>query len=126
MMIASSADADVPDLPQEILDRILLLCDVHVAIGLNNDYVKRKLLPWYRARKPKDTEDTSIIALFDKWVEEYQVGSKIVEPPQVDGGLLQLIGYGLQDLYLTGSPQTTFFRTIDRRHTNFAMESLPI
>jgi len=41
------------------------------------------------------------------------------------GGLMQLVAYGAQDLYLTGNPQITFFKTIYRRHTNFAMEYIP-
>ena len=40
------------------------------------------------------------------------------------GGLMQLVAYGAQDIYLTGSPQITFFKTIYRRHTNFAIESI--
>jgi len=40
------------------------------------------------------------------------------------GGLLQLVAYGSQDVYLSGSPQITFFRVVYRRHTNFAMESM--
>ena len=39
------------------------------------------------------------------------------------GGLLQLVAYGAQDLYLTGNPQITFFKVVYRRHTNFAVES---
>ena len=38
------------------------------------------------------------------------------------GGLLQLTSYGAQDLYLTGNPQISFFKTIYKRHTNFAVE----
>lgn len=40
------------------------------------------------------------------------------------GGLLQLVAYGAQDVYLTGNPQITFFKSIYRRHTNFAIESI--
>ena len=40
------------------------------------------------------------------------------------GGLLQLVAYGAQDVYLTGNPQITFFKVIYRRHTNFAMEAI--
>jgi hypothetical protein len=40
------------------------------------------------------------------------------------GGLLQLVAYGAQDMYLTGNPQITFFKVVYRRHTNFAMESI--
>lgn len=32
------------------------------------------------------------------------------------GGLLQLVAYGSQDVYITGSPQITFFRVVYRRH----------
>ena len=38
------------------------------------------------------------------------------------GGLLDLAAYGEQDVYLTGNPQITFFKTVYRRHTNFSME----
>ena len=41
------------------------------------------------------------------------------------GGLMQLVAYGAQDLYLTGNPQITFFKAIYRRHTNFSMEYIP-
>jgi len=40
------------------------------------------------------------------------------------GGLLQLVAYGAQDVYLTGNPQITFFKVAYRRHTNFAMEAI--
>lgn len=30
----------------------------------------------------------------------------------------------MQDIYLTGNPQITFFKVVYRRHTNFAMESI--
>ena len=40
------------------------------------------------------------------------------------GGLLQLVAYGAQDVYLTGNPQITFFKVAYRRHTNFAIESI--
>ena len=40
------------------------------------------------------------------------------------GGLLQLVAYGAQDVYLTGNPQITFFKASYRRHTNFAMEAI--
>ena len=41
------------------------------------------------------------------------------------GGLMQLVAYGAQDLYLSGNPQITFFKAIYRRHTNFSMEYIP-
>jgi hypothetical protein len=40
------------------------------------------------------------------------------------GGLMQLVAYGAQDIYLTGNPQITFFKVVYRRHTNFSMEYL--
>jgi hypothetical protein len=40
------------------------------------------------------------------------------------GGLMQLVAYGAQDIYLTGNPQITFWKVVYRRHTNFAVESI--
>jgi hypothetical protein len=40
------------------------------------------------------------------------------------GGLMQLVAYGAQDVYLTGNPQITFFKVVYRRHTNFSMECI--
>ena len=40
------------------------------------------------------------------------------------GGLMQLVAYGAQDIYLTGNPQITFFKVVYRRHTNFALEAI--
>jgi hypothetical protein len=40
------------------------------------------------------------------------------------GGLLQLVAYGAQDVYLTGNPQITFWKVSYRRYTNFSMESI--
>jgi hypothetical protein len=39
------------------------------------------------------------------------------------GGLLQLVATGRQDIYLSGNPQTTFFKQVYRRYTNFSMET---
>lgn len=38
------------------------------------------------------------------------------------GGLMQLVAYGAQDVYLTGNPQITLFKVVYRRHTNFSVE----
>ena len=40
------------------------------------------------------------------------------------GGLMQLVAYGAQDVYLTANPQVTFFKQLYRRHSNFAMEAI--
>lgn len=40
------------------------------------------------------------------------------------GALLQLVAFGAQDVYLTGSPQVTFFKQMHKRYTNFAMEAI--
>ena len=40
------------------------------------------------------------------------------------GGLMQLVAYGAQDVYLTGNPHITFWKVTYRRHTNFSMESI--
>ena len=38
------------------------------------------------------------------------------------GGYIQLAAYGSQDFYLTANPQISFFKTVYRRYTNFAMD----
>ena len=40
------------------------------------------------------------------------------------GGLMQLVAYGAQDVYLTGNPQITFFKIVYRRFSNFAIETI--
>jgi len=42
----------------------------------------------------------------------------------MSGGLMQLVAYGAQDVYLTGNPQITFFKIVYKRHTNFAVEAI--
>lgn len=42
------------------------------------------------------------------------------------GGLMQLIAYGAQDIYLTGNPEITFFKISYKRHTNFAVEPIEL
>jgi hypothetical protein len=42
------------------------------------------------------------------------------------GGLIEIVTYGSQDLYLTGTPEITFFKVVYRRYTNFSMESVRI
>jgi hypothetical protein len=42
------------------------------------------------------------------------------------GGLINIMSYGADDLYLTGAPQMTFFKSVYRRYTNFAKESISI
>jgi len=40
------------------------------------------------------------------------------------GALMQIVAYGAQDLFLTGTPEITYWKVSYRRHTNFAMESI--
>lgn len=42
------------------------------------------------------------------------------------GGLIQIVSYGSQDLYLTGTPEITFFKVVYRRYTNFSTESVQV
>lgn len=42
------------------------------------------------------------------------------------GGLIQIATYGSQDLFLTGTPEITFFKIVYRRYTNFSIESVAI
>jgi hypothetical protein len=44
--------------------------------------------------------------------------------PSGGGGTMQLVASGAQDLFLTGNPQVTYFKTVFRRHTNFSTESI--
>ena len=40
------------------------------------------------------------------------------------GGLIQLLAVGIQDIYLIGNPQITFFKTVFKKYTNFSLESM--
>ncbi len=40
------------------------------------------------------------------------------------GGIINIATYGSQDLFLTGTPEITYFKLVYRRHTNFALESV--
>jgi|SaaInlStandDraft_4_1057021.scaffolds.fasta_scaffold02529_1 hypothetical protein len=42
------------------------------------------------------------------------------------GGLIQLAQYGSQDIFLSGNPQITYFKTVYRRYTNFALETFTL
>lgn len=42
------------------------------------------------------------------------------------GGLIQIASYGTQDLFLTGTPEITFFKVVYRRNTSFSMESMRV
>jgi hypothetical protein len=41
------------------------------------------------------------------------------------GALMQLVAYGIENMYITDDPQITFFKIVYRRHTNFSIESIP-
>ena len=43
---------------------------------------------------------------------------------KMGGGLMQLVAYGAQDIYLTGNPQITFFKVVYRRTLTFSMETI--
>ena len=40
--------------------------------------------------------------------------------------IVQLVATGAQDIYLTGKPQMTYWKTVYRRHTNYATESVQL
>ena len=44
----------------------------------------------------------------------------------MSGGIMQLISYGAQDIYIFGNPQVTFFKAVYKRYTNFAFEATKI
>mgnify|MGYP001435738975 CR=1 FL=1 len=37
---------------------------------------------------------------------------------------MELIAKGAQDIYLTGNPNVTYFKSVFKRHTNFSMETI--
>lgn len=43
----------------------------------------------------------------------------------MSGGIIQLVAYGRQDVFITDDPQITFFKVVYRRHTNFSVEPVP-
>ena len=42
------------------------------------------------------------------------------------GGLIQVVAYGSQDLFLTSTPEITYFKTVYRRYTNFSFDTINI
>lgn len=42
------------------------------------------------------------------------------------GGLIQIVAYGAQDLFLTSIPEITFFKFLYKRYTNFSMEFIEL
>ena len=38
------------------------------------------------------------------------------------GGLMQLVNKGAQDVLVTGNPSFTYFKSVYKRHSEFAME----
>lgn len=42
------------------------------------------------------------------------------------GGIMQLIFQGAQDIYLTGNPTMTFFKTVYKRYSQFGMEYITL
>ena len=44
----------------------------------------------------------------------------------MSGGIIQLVAYGVENLYLNSDPQITFFKMVYRRHTNFSRENIAL
>ena len=44
----------------------------------------------------------------------------------MSGALIELVATGVQDAYLTGQPEVSFFRQKYMRHTNFAMKPVQL
>ena len=42
------------------------------------------------------------------------------------GTYTQLSSRGAEDIYLTGNPQITYFKSVYKKHTNFAMDTSKI
>lgn len=41
-----------------------------------------------------------------------------------NGALIQLVAFGIQDVYLVTDPEITFYKSVYRRHTNFSIEQM--
>ena len=41
------------------------------------------------------------------------------------GGIIQLVAYGQEDMFISRDPQVTYFKVVYRRHTNFSIEPVP-
>ena len=44
----------------------------------------------------------------------------------MSGALLELVALGEQDKHLVGNPQISYFKSVNKCHTNFSMESMPV
>ena len=44
----------------------------------------------------------------------------------MSGAIAQLVSYGAQDVFLTGNPQITFFKSVFKRYTNFSTEAMKV
>lgn len=42
------------------------------------------------------------------------------------GGLIQLVAYGAQNVFLNGNPSVSFFKKVYKTHTNFSTESMKV
>jgi effector-binding domain-containing protein len=42
------------------------------------------------------------------------------------GGLIQLVAYGAQNVFLNGNPTVSFFKKVYKTHTNFSTESIKV
>jgi hypothetical protein len=40
------------------------------------------------------------------------------------GGLMELVARGVQDIFIIGNPEISFFKAIYKRHTNFSIDQL--
>jgi hypothetical protein len=59
-----------------------------------------------------------------KFSEKFFLASRYKH--KMGGGLMQLVSYGAQDIYISGNPQITFWKVLYKRHTNFAVESIEV
>ncbi len=62
--------------------------------------------------------------VFSQVSPEKKISAYSTKTNNMAGGLMQLVAYGAQDVYLTGNPKVTFFQAVYKRHTNFAMENI--
>jgi hypothetical protein len=63
----------LPTLPQEIIDKILLLSDVRCSIAVGNEHVKQQLLPKLHLPKRWQSQETEIV----QWLVKYNISGRL-------------------------------------------------
>ena len=77
-------------------------------------------------RKLMPEEKNDILINYKIIFAYFIINNMIIYYNNMTGGTMHLASIGIEDLFLTDSPQITFFKTVYRRYTNFSVESIEI